>query len=453
VTSSSNVKVVEGKPTVLVLGGGYGGVTAAKQLDKKGDFHVILVDRKDYFFHNIGALRTAVQDNWYKQIMIPYTRLLKYGTVVQAEVVDIDPTKGVFLEGRQEPLLADYVVVSLGSSYSFPARVGPTAAVRAQPMYAQLRKDVDESKNIVVIGGGAVGVELAAELATTGEARGKPAKVTLIHSRERLIREQFSDNFQKSLLSKLETIGVKVVLGERVDLNASGIDEKTMSTSSASKMPLAYARLDTKVKTDKGHEYEADLVFLATGTVVNKTALVPHFADKLSAAGRLKVAATLQIEGPSGLIPNYFAVGDIADVDPKMAYFAGLEGGVAATNIEALAKGRALTATYTKHPYPSGFVSLGRNGGIGQIWNRAGTIVGDLTLKLVKSKDLMVGMFAGNLNEKFDKKKGEYHDSGPTEDRKLHHRMSLATAFKMSEDDIEKFEKQTGESLKADNSS
>jgi flavin-dependent dehydrogenase len=43
------------EPTVVVIGGGYGGSSAAKALDAVAD--VVLVEPKDAFFHSIGALR------------------------------------------------------------------------------------------------------------------------------------------------------------------------------------------------------------------------------------------------------------------------------------------------------------------------------------------------------------------------------------------------------------
>lgn len=57
-SSSSKIKArLEGAPVVVIVGGGYGGVALAKALDSQ--CNVVLIDRKDYFFHNIGALRSC----------------------------------------------------------------------------------------------------------------------------------------------------------------------------------------------------------------------------------------------------------------------------------------------------------------------------------------------------------------------------------------------------------
>ena len=47
------------RPTVVVIGGGYGGIGVAKALD--ADVDVVLVEPKDAFVHNIGALRALVE--------------------------------------------------------------------------------------------------------------------------------------------------------------------------------------------------------------------------------------------------------------------------------------------------------------------------------------------------------------------------------------------------------
>jgi NADH dehydrogenase FAD-containing subunit len=69
----------EKKPVVLIVGGGYGGIECAKLLDKTGQFFVVLIDRKSYFLHNVGALRASVQRDFARKIVIPYDRLLKNG--------------------------------------------------------------------------------------------------------------------------------------------------------------------------------------------------------------------------------------------------------------------------------------------------------------------------------------------------------------------------------------
>ena len=75
----------------------------------------------------------------------------------------------------------------------------------------RLTFQIKSANKIVIVGGGAVGVELAGEIAT--EFPGK--QLTLIHDSKRGLIEgkEFSDKFRKNILSQLEKLKVNVLLG------------------------------------------------------------------------------------------------------------------------------------------------------------------------------------------------------------------------------------------------
>ena len=77
----------ERRPTVVVIGGGYGGVGVAKALDPHVE--VVLVEPKDAFVHNIGALRALVEPEFLPKIFLPYDRLLASGRVVRDRAVEV----------------------------------------------------------------------------------------------------------------------------------------------------------------------------------------------------------------------------------------------------------------------------------------------------------------------------------------------------------------------------
>ena len=62
---------------VVVIGGGYGGITVAKGLDPIAE--VVLVEQKDQFVHHAAALRAAVDEVWEQAIFMPYTNLFTRG--------------------------------------------------------------------------------------------------------------------------------------------------------------------------------------------------------------------------------------------------------------------------------------------------------------------------------------------------------------------------------------
>src|ERR1700721_1570369 len=95
-----------GKPTVVVVGGGYGGIAVAKALDESHD--VVLVEPKDAFMHNIAALRALVDPSWLPRIFLPYTGLLTNGRVLRDRALLVEPHRVVTAAG--EEISADYVV-------------------------------------------------------------------------------------------------------------------------------------------------------------------------------------------------------------------------------------------------------------------------------------------------------------------------------------------------------
>src|ERR1700675_4872396 len=108
----------ERRPTVVGIGGGYGGVGVAKALD--ADVEVVLVEPKDAFVHNIGSLRALVEPEFLPKIFLPYDRLLTHGRVVRDRAVEVSPHRVVLASG--DVISADYVVLASGSTYPFPAK-------------------------------------------------------------------------------------------------------------------------------------------------------------------------------------------------------------------------------------------------------------------------------------------------------------------------------------------
>jgi len=69
------------RPSVVVVGGGYGGINAAKALDDIAD--VTLVDPTEAFVHNVAAWRALVEPEWLDRIFLPYEHLLANGRFVR----------------------------------------------------------------------------------------------------------------------------------------------------------------------------------------------------------------------------------------------------------------------------------------------------------------------------------------------------------------------------------
>src|ERR1017187_10936325 len=101
---------ITNRPSVVVLGGGYGGINIAKALDDIAD--VTLVDPKDAFVHNVAAWRALVEPQWLERIFFPYERLLAHGRFLRDSAVAVDGRHVTLASGEQ--LEPDYLVLATG---------------------------------------------------------------------------------------------------------------------------------------------------------------------------------------------------------------------------------------------------------------------------------------------------------------------------------------------------
>src|ERR1039458_8167996 len=86
------------RPSVVVVGGGYGGINAAKALDDMAD--VTLVDPTEAFVHNIAAWRALVDPEWLERIFFPYEHLLAHGRFLRDRAVAVEDRKSTRLNSR-----------------------------------------------------------------------------------------------------------------------------------------------------------------------------------------------------------------------------------------------------------------------------------------------------------------------------------------------------------------
>ncbi|XP_063526588.1 ferroptosis suppressor protein 1 isoform X3 [Pongo pygmaeus] len=333
----SQVSVESGALHVVIVGGGFGGIAAASQLQAL-NVPFMLVDMKDCFHHNVAALRASVETGFAKKTFISYSVTFK-DNFRQGLVVGIDlKNQTVLLQGGE----------------------------------------VQRSRFIVVVGGGSAGVEMAAEIKTEYPEK----EVTLIHSQVALADKELLPSVRQEVKEILLRKGVQLLLSTCTLTSLPALPWPGERVSNLEELPLNEYREYIKVQTDKGTEVATNLVILCTGIKINSSAYRNTFESRLASSGALRVNEHLQVEGHS----NVYAIGDCADVrTPKMAYLAGLHANIAVANIVNSVKQRPLQA------YKPGaltfLLSMGRNDGVGQI---SGFYVGRLMVRLTKSRDLFV---------------------------------------------------------------
>lgn len=105
----------------------------------------------------------------------------------------------------------EYLVLETGSSAGLPSRVCQTDKDTAMKAIADQRKSIREAQDIVIVGGGSAGVELAADAKT----RFPENQVTLIHSRKTLLNDGFGMKLHHAICDEMGSLGVNLMLGEK----------------------------------------------------------------------------------------------------------------------------------------------------------------------------------------------------------------------------------------------
>jgi len=210
-------------------------------------------------------------------------------------------------------------------------------------MVADLRRRHDalaQAKDILVVGGGMAGVEVAGFLAE----HFRDATVTLVHGGEHLLSNQprVAPKFIADVTTKLQGQGVVIALNERLDLPpAEQLHEPARRTIRS---------------TTSDREFASDVQILTVGSAGLNTDFVRSdhaWRDAVTAEGAVRVNEFLQVVGQ----PHVFACGDIIDVsDLNLAHpafrtelNARVEAMTAADNIKRLRNGTSLKAWGAMH--------------------------------------------------------------------------------------------------------
>lgn len=234
---------------------------------------------------------------WVKYDEIPALKTSKISKIIQGTARNVDPANKratVFESATQteRQLTYDYLVVGTGLRRVWP--VVPQARTRKDYLLesgAHLKAVGNAPDGVVVVGGGAVGIEMAAELKTIQPE----TKVTLVHSRDKLLSsEGLPDECKDKAVELVKATGVELLLNKRL----AGTKE----------VKRGDGRTVTEVSFADGEKMEASVVIMAVSKSVPSTEFLPK--EALDEEGLIKARASMQF--PTD-VPNadcHFAAGD-----------------------------------------------------------------------------------------------------------------------------------------------
>lgn len=352
------------EPRVVVVGGGYGGSRLAALLDDVAE--VVLVEPKDAFVHASAALRAAVDPAWEERVFFPYDTLLSRGRVVHQRVERAVPGQVQLADGSV--IAADYLVLATGTAYPFPAKFieSETRVVRSR--LDRLRTSLDKAERALVVGAGAVGLELVGELL---DAFPRLAITVVDQADDALTTENYVPELRAAVRGQLEARGVEFAFGSRLGY-----------------LPPADVGVyePFTVETEAGVRIDAQVWFRCYGNLSGSDYLAGDLALVRNGLGQVGVEPTLAVRGQR----TVFAVGDITDVrESKRASAALAHADIVAANIRSLIAGGEATATHAPEPERI-ILPLGQTGGASQITDENGErrILGPEETSRIKGTDL-----------------------------------------------------------------
>jgi NADH:ubiquinone reductase (H+-translocating) len=371
-----NTEKVNGRPRVVIVGGGFGGLWAARALADV-PVEVLVVDRNNYHTFLPLLYQVAAAELEPSQIGYPIRTILRgvhNADFVMGEVTAVDP------EARQVQTKAalidyDYLILATGSipqffgipgaeAHTFPMKTmedGIRLRNHILRVFEEAERETDPVRRrrlltFVTIGGGPSGVEFAGALAEL--IHGPLAKdyPTIDLNEVRVVLVEAASNLLNTMPERLGRYTAELLESKQVEVRlASIVSEVTRHA--------VYLR--------DGSEIFTETAVWTAGVGGQNIAQRSGLPTRRN--GTVEVEPTLQIPG----YPNVYVIGDLAAFKtadgylPMVAPVAMQQGAHTAQNIGRQIKGEALRPfTYTDK---GSMAVIGRNAAVANIAGRAFT--------------------------------------------------------------------------------
>ena len=302
------------RPRVVIVGGGFGGIAAARKLGHD-NLDLTVIDRTNHFTFQPLLYQVATAALAPSDITAPIRHILRHQRnteVLMAEVREIDPEKQVVrIDGELREISYDYLVVATGSRHAYfghnewePYAPGLKAIEDASEIrrrfllaFENAEKTTDprereEYLTFVIVGGGPTGVELAGAMPFIARKALAPDFRTVDTQRTRVILIEAGSRLLPSFPEHLAARATR-------DLQELGVEVRVNSAVTA---------VNADCVCMGKEEIRARTSFWAAG---NKSSPLGQFLGApLDRAGRINVSPDLSVPGR----PNIFVIGDLATV-------------------------------------------------------------------------------------------------------------------------------------------
>jgi NADH dehydrogenase len=364
------------RPRVVIIGGGFGGLNAAKRL-KRTNVAVTILDRRNHHLFQPLLYQVAAAALNPSDIAMPIRHILRGQEnaevlLAEARAVDVGARSVLLVDG--DDLAYDYLIIATGATHSYFgndrwARVAPglktiedALLIRRRVLlayeYAERLPDAEAQRrwlNFVIVGGGPTGVELAGALAEISRQTlerdfrhidPKNARIILVEGAPRLL-PTYPEDLSEAAKRQLINLGVEVRTNAKVtDIDSAGV-------------------------VIGSEHIKARTVLWAAGVAASP--LARSLGVPLDRAGRVIVEQDLSIPGHR----EVFVIGDLAAAQsggkpvPGIAPAAIQEGKYAAENIARDLQGQARVPFHYRDK--GSLATIGRAAAVG--------VVGRLRLK------------------------------------------------------------------------
>ncbi len=357
-----------GKPRVVIVGAGFGGLSAARTL-RHAPVEVTVVDRRNHHLFQPLLYQVATAALSPGDIAYPIRSILrrqKNARVLLAEVVAVDEASRELVLADSGRIGYDFLILATGATHSYFGHgeweksapglksLEDAVAIRSRILLAfeKAEREPDLGKRRVLltfalVGGGPTGAELAGAIGEISrhvlasdfrEIDPREARIVLLEAGPRIL-PAFPEALAAKAVGKLERLGVEVRVGSAVTEIGEG-----------------YVRIGAE-------RLDAGTILWTAGVAASP--LARSLGVPLDRAGRAVIEPDLTVAGH----PEISLIGDLATLSdaagkplPGVAQVAIQQGRHAARNIEAARRGEPLRAF--RYRDPGNLAVLGRDAAI-----------------------------------------------------------------------------------------